>query len=149
MAKVSKQLPKSMIKGNGLSIQKLLSVTDTLRKRGARNVIIKGFKWLMTKNGLIVAKAVITSETRRGQLTHETWVTFLTDKTRQSIAPKSKVMVQCSCEDYTYTWEYANAEYGAARIFYCNGEPPDEKNPKHSPGLCKHAYRLCETLILT
>ncbi len=52
------------------------------------------------------------------------------------------VLVSCSCEYFTYTCEYALHAHGAANIVYSNGEPPEDKNPRLTPSLCKHLYAL-------
>ena len=52
-----------------------------------------------------------------------------------------------NCENYVFTWEYANAAHGASRIVYGNGEPPVVTNPGLVPGLCKHLVAVATTLI--
>lgn len=61
------------------------------------------------------------------------------------IDKKLNVKVSCSCPDYVFGgWEWSNAQHGASDIIFGNGEPPDEKNPSHHPGLCKHLIHLRE-----
>jgi hypothetical protein len=140
----SSALPKTQIVDTGgLSLKRLLSRTDSMRRSNADDVVIKLLKKVRTKNGLPSAIALITSASRKGTL-HKTWVTGLTPDKNLS---RQKVMVQCSCEDYTYTFEYANAAHSAARIFFCNGESPDEKNPGLIPGLCKHGVALAQEIL--
>lgn len=53
------------------------------------------------------------------------------------------VSVSCSCPDYVYGgWEWSNAQVGASKIIYGNGEPPTIRNPGHKPGMCKHLLAL-------
>ena len=135
-----------MITFKVLTIGQLLKSTDSLRKSGSDDTIIKALRFTKTANGLIVAKAAMSSASRK-HLVFDTWYTFTGLENRRQINAKSKVMVQCQCEDYMFVWEYANTAHNAARIFYSNGEAPDERNPAYRPGLCKHSYRLAIELI--
>ena len=139
---------KNMISTKGLTISQLLRSTDTLRKSGSGDTIIKALSFTRTGNGMLVAKAKMLSA-KGPPVVYDTWITFMELKDRSRITPTAKVMAQCSCADYMYRWEYANAAHNAARIFYGNGEPPDEQNPAQKPGLCKHAYCLAKKLIET
>jgi hypothetical protein len=52
------------------------------------------------------------------------------------------VEVTCSCPDYVFSGaEYNNAQVGASKIIYGNGEAPDASK-SHKPGLCKHLIAL-------
>lgn len=53
-------------------------------------------------------------------------------------------LIAHNCEAYVYTYEYANAYFGAAYMLYCNGEPPVMKNPGLAVGLCKHLVALAK-----
>jgi len=52
-----------------------------------------------------------------------------------------------NCENFVFTFEYANAASGASRIVYGNGEPPVVTNPTMAPGLCKHLVAVATRLI--
>lgn len=58
-----------------------------------------------------------------------------------------QVVVSCSCEDFMFTFEYALNKKKAARIEYCNGEVPVDRNPRLVPGCCGHIYKFGTTLI--
>ena len=55
-------------------------------------------------------------------------------------------VISHNCENWVFMWEYADAEHGAARIIYGNGEPPGFTNPGHAPGLCKHLLALADKM---
>ena len=69
----------------------------------------------------------------------------------QSISAKTKVQVRCNCSDYRFTWFMWNKEKGS---HYGRGFPPyervtdtrPERNPVHSPGICKHLMGLLTVL---
>lgn len=56
-------------------------------------------------------------------------------------------VVSHNCENYVFTFEYANAASGASRIVYGNGDPPVVTNPSMATGLCKHLVKAARTLI--
>lgn len=56
-------------------------------------------------------------------------------------------VISHNCENFVFTWEYANAAHGASRIVYGNGEPPVVTNPQLAPGLCKHLVAVATRLI--
>jgi CRISPR/Cas system endoribonuclease Cas6 (RAMP superfamily) len=58
-----------------------------------------------------------------------------------------QVVVDCDCEDHTFTWEVALNAKKAARIKNSNGEPPVVRNPKWRPGCCKHVFSLGRKLV--
>ena len=129
-----------------MTLAQLLRSTLALRKRGANDTVIKSLQLATTGNGLLVLKAIMSSASRKGVF-FDTWITFTQEKNRSKINAKSFAMCQCSCEDYIFMYEVANTAHNAARIFYSNGESPDERNPGQRPGLCKHLTRLVEELI--
>ncbi len=63
----------------------------------------------------------------------------------KALLVKSYVKVSCSCEDFTFMWEYALNRKGAANIHYSNGEPPQFKNLGLAPGCCIAAGTLVHT----
>lgn len=60
---------------------------------------------------------------------------------------KGNIKVSCECGDYWSTWEVALKRAGAADIHYSNGEKPVVKNPSMRPGVCKHLYRMLESIL--
>lgn len=77
---------------------------------------------------------------------HEVVFMFLPDE-RGRLTAKSRVVVSCTCSWNKYFCEYANARKGASFIYYSNGMPPLEKNPRMVPSLCKHSLRLAKYLL--
>jgi len=53
-----------------------------------------------------------------------------------------------NCENYAFTWEYANAAHNAARLLFSNGMYPSFTNPQLAPGACKHLIAFAHNLIL-
>lgn len=128
----------------GMTLKQLVNGSDSLRKRGSNAVVVKQLEWTKAKNGMLIAKALVTSEVSSTKL-YKVWITFTHETLKSKIKTSSLVHVQCSCSDYMYTWEYANAAHNAARLFYCNGEYPIEKNPGLAPGLCIAKGELINT----
>ena len=60
---------------------------------------------------------------------------------------RQRVLLQCDCESYVFTYEYANAAHNAARLIYCNGMYPGFMNPQLTPGACKHLIAFANVLI--
>ena len=127
------------------TISELVRISDRIRRINARFVKIIGYKTGVDKNGIptAVCKTFTPLEytvTKRVVPAHDTnrytsSIKFLQKGTRY-------VKVSCSCPDYMYRWEFANAQVGAGDIIYGNGDAPDETNPKYNPGLCKHLLAL-------
>jgi hypothetical protein len=49
------------------------------------------------------------------------------------------VKIDCDCERYTFVWNFALNEHGAAIKDRTNGEAPVITNPNNTPGCCKHS----------
>ena len=60
---------------------------------------------------------------------------------------ESRVKMSCDCEHFMFVCEVALKKKGNADIIFSNGKPARVKNPRHIPQLCKHLYRLSESLI--
>ncbi len=57
------------------------------------------------------------------------------------------IKIACTCGNYLFEWEVANAYRGASDIIYSNGNFPIETNPSLRPGVCKHVLK-CLLFIL-
>lgn len=129
----------------GLSLAALIKSTPRLMKENAQECYISSYKRSKTKKGLpVVTAGVRHKDPLRPNKTvriHKAMIIGLDDPYKP-ISKQKRVMASCACENYVFMWEYANAEYGAARIIYGNGEPPDFTNPGRAPGLCKHLMAL-------
>ncbi len=122
----------------------LVNKTDRMRKMNAKLVRVVGYKTGFDKKGIptAISKTYTPREyiignklvRARDQNKYTSSVKFL-DK-------KLNCKVSCSCPDFLYRHEWALAQVGAADIIYGNGEPPDETNPGHKIGLCKHLVAL-------
>ena len=152
-AREARVLPDSYLTRKGLTLRKLLRNTPRLFVNNANYVDILSQKKTKTKTGMpaMVGK-LLTNDPNYPGYTHIPRMVHIIGLDKldngkpdydKPINRHQKVMVQCSCEAYTYYgFEYANAAHGAARIIYGNGDPPSFMNPQLAYGCCKHIYRL-------
>jgi hypothetical protein len=128
-----------------MKLDQIVQASLPLRKLNAKLVRVVAYKTGRDRAGLatVVAKTFTPKEynlqyrlvNARDQNKYVSSIKFL-DK-------KLNVKVSCSCPDFVFAgWEYSLHERGAAEIIYGNGEPPNEKNPEHRPGACKHLLAL-------
>jgi hypothetical protein len=128
-----------------MTMQQILDKTPRNRKDKAEYVKITESKIQKTKYGTTIYKAKVFSiadnmgNPKRGG-SRNVYVATVESNGKQCV-------VSCSCEDFTFTFEYALNKKKAARIEYSNGESPDTRNPKMVPGCCGHLVRLGSTLI--
>lgn len=157
-SKEARVLPDSYLTRKGLTLRKLLRNTPRLFINNAEYVDVLSAKKVKTKTGMpaIVGKLLTNDPNYEGYTKVPRQVHIIgLDKDElgkplydKPINKHRKVMVQCSCESYTfYGFEYANAAHGAARIIYGNGEPPSFMNPQLAYGCCKHIYKLGLELV--
>lgn len=132
-----------------LKLSRLLKLSVPSRKANSTLVKVVGYKEGRDKKGFAVAMAKtysdqIYSDGRRKPAKDKTkYVSKVT-----FVDAKLNVHVSCSCPDYVFAgWEYANAQKGAGKILFGNGEAPTEKNPNNRPGLCKHLIKLSALII--
>ena len=128
-----------------MKLDGLVRYTDRVRKSNAAYVRVVAFKAGRNKKGLAVAIAKTYTRLKKSHTGRITPDPNRDSRYVSSITFKDKslnVKVSCSCPDYMYRWEFANAQRGVSDIYYCNGEPPDITNPGHKPSLCKHLYAL-------
>lgn len=142
-----KQLPETELTKKGMTLRKLIRGTPRLMVNNSIDVEMVEFKRTKTKSGMPAIKAVaITNDPWRPNKVIRKHNTFIigaeldkeNNPVKKPINRHKKVIVSCSCENYVFTWEYANAVHGASRIVYGNGEPPVVTNPGLAPGMCKH-----------
>jgi hypothetical protein len=145
--KTSTHLKKDAMRSTkGLTLGQLMTSTTSDRKKNSANVDIENIKYIRTNGSHLVAKAAIGSARGTGEVYHA-WFTFIDAHSKSEVDTSRKVHAQCTCYDYYYRWEYANAAHNAARIFCGNGESPIIQNPGLSPGLCKHLFSLAEHML--
>lgn len=135
------QPPETSLTRVGMSISKLLRNTPALMHANAEEVQVLSYKKLKTKSGLPAIKAIVIHKDPwrpdRIKKKREVYLIGLSSQ-KTPISRQKKVMVSCNCENWTFTWEYACAVHGCAKVLYGNGEPPIYTNPGLVPGLCKH-----------
>ncbi len=148
--KIVPQPPSSQLSDKGLSVKKLMQSTPRLMRENSYDCYAKTLKRGKTRKGLPVCTARVQHKDpeRPNKIVrfHECMFVGLDDPFKP-IHKQKRVMVSCSCENFVYVWEYANALHGASRIVYGNGEPPAYTNPSNQPGLCKHTYKLAQILF--
>lgn len=127
-----------------LTIQYIIRRTDPERKADSAHVRILARKIGYTPAGFgFIAAQTQSTHTRRadGRLVRVTgknkYVTVIT-----ILNNKMHAKVSCSCADFTYRWEVALEDRGAADIEYSNGDQPTMTNPVLVPACCKHLVAL-------
>lgn len=144
------QLPDTDLSRKGLSLKKLLRTTPKLYHYNAEDVIIQKLDKKKTKSGLpaIQAKAYSVDPYRpnKTKRVHDLYIIGI-DIQGKPVSGQKRVLVSCSCENYVFAWEYANAKHGASKLIYGNGDAPDFTNPAQAPGLCKHLTALAKEII--
>lgn len=127
-----------------MKLSQLMNSSERMRKLNSKFVKILNYKEGRDKSGQAVAMAKTYTpyelnvhhriQPSKDKNRYVSSITFI-DK-------KLNVKVSCSCPDYMYRWEFANAQAGAADIIYGNGDEPGSTNPGNVPGLCKHLIAL-------
>lgn len=127
------------------SIKQLYRASAPYSRNGAADVDLTSVKSVTTKGGFPAVKCKAHTVSSRRKRKHDTW--FVGKEQNKLLHKQKNVLAQCSCENYMYTWEYANAQHGAARIIYSNGDPAVVVNPNNQEGLCRHLCRLAEEIF--
>ena len=144
------QLPDTALSVRGLTLKQLYRNTPKMMRMNGEETTVKKLKRTKTKSLRPAVTAVCRhNDPYRPDATprdHKTQIVGRDPDLKLSDR-KQKVLVSCDCENFVYVWEYANAEHGASKIVYGNGEKPDFTNPSHSPGLCKHLSALAAKVI--
>lgn len=147
---IVQQPPESPLSKKGMSLKGLLRNTPALMLHNSQDVRISKLRKTTTRSGLKAysAKALHQDPWRpdRTKKIRDVYIIGLSDPDKP-ISKQRKVLVSCSCENYAFTWEYANAVHGCARVIYGNGEPPAFTNPHLVPALCKHITAVARHLI--
>ncbi len=147
------QPPDSAVKARGLSLRELIKASDPLRMERANYVVhVKTPKRLKTPKGLPAVEAVAWYEdllrpnSTEAKTEYKVQVVGLDSQTLP-ICRQKRVLVSCSCADWVYRWEYANAVHGATRVIYGNGQAPRMTNAGNAYGLCKHTLGLADLIM--
>lgn len=146
-----RQLPETAASKKGMSLRQLIRATPKLFINNAVDVEAKKVTKLKTKTLRPCIKgAMVTYDLWRKdrvRRVHETYIIGMDEDLSKPVNRHRKVLVQCSCENFVYVFEYANASVGASRLIYSNGEPPNFTNPRLAPGCCKHIIALAKVAI--
>lgn len=136
----------------GMTLKRLLARTPKFFKANAEDVVLKKLEKKQTKGGYraVVGNAYSPDSKSKMPLPHKQTIIGIGLDTKGKALPIincKRVLVQCSCENFTYLWEYANWKNGCSKIIYSNGEPAGMTNPANAPGLCKHLVKLADKII--
>lgn len=151
------QLPETDLTKKGLTLRKLIRGTPRLMINNAHDVDVVSLEKTFTVSGMPAIQSVtLTSDPWRPNKIKRPHDTFIIGLDRDAdnnpdiktpINKHKRVICSCACENYVYTWEYANALHGASRIIYGNGDAPTMTNPQNAYGLCKHLVALSLKVI--
>ena len=152
-----RQLPETKLSKKGMTLRKLIRSTPRLMINNAVDVVLDKYSRTKTRSGMPAIKAIAVSTDRfRPNKVNRPHDVFLigADKlpdgsadTGKPVNKHKKVLASCNCENYVFTWEYANAVHGASRIVYGNGDAPVVTNPDFAPGLCKHLVAVARVTM--
>lgn len=144
------QPPETALSRKGLTLRQILKNTPKLMIANSSDVQVLKFKKTTTKSGLPAVKAMCVHNDPfrpdRIKRPREVYIIGL-EKIGKPINKQRRVMMSCSCENFVFTWEYALAVHGAARVMYGNGDAPDWTNPSLVAGTCKHCVAIARHLI--
>lgn len=130
----------------GLSLKQLLNATPALMHNNAKFTGVKSLRHANTRNGMPAIRAKVWSQIGKTRQVYSCDIIAKEDP-EKPIYKQKRVLVSCDCENFMYTWEFADNHWGAAKIKYSNGEPPVATNPGYHPGMCKHLVCLAKEII--
>lgn len=131
----------------GLTALQLMKSTPALMRNNSNHVTIKSIKRSKTKKGSVAYTAICEDHVVNKRPRPHKILIIGKDANKQTITgEKQKVLISCDCESFVYTFEYANAQHGASKIIYGNGDPASTTNPGNSPGCCKHCFAVLSLL---
>lgn len=127
------------------TVNQLLKTVSPNRKEKAKYVVLVNVKPGYLKNGApkLNATAYTTHNadgTPNREKTRHRLVVYATDPNQR--LRDGNVKVSCSCSDFMFTYEWVLKQLGAADLVHATDEDPGVRNPKHTPGVCCHLYRL-------
>lgn len=143
------QLPETDLTRRGRTLQQLIKTTPRLMLEGSADVVLSSTKKQKTKTGKPAYSAIAVTKDQykpnAKERKHECMIIGL-DADKKIYSRGQKVVCSCSCENYVFMWEYANAKYGASQLIYGNGDRPGFTNPSEVPGMCKHLVALTDRI---
>lgn len=151
VARAVKQLPETAMIRKGMTLRQLIKHTPYVFKHNAAYVEAARVDVKHTQTGRpVVYGRMVTYlpwEGGRIRRVHEAYLVGMGDDFKVPVNRHRKMLAQCGCESFVFTFEYANAANGCSRLIYSNGQPPNVTNPGLSPGLCKHLIALAKIAI--
>jgi len=131
-----------------LNVHQIAKRVNGFRRSGSKFVRFTDLKkgYLTNGNGYIAGASYSTHVIDSSGKVHKNedpskYVTLI-----EFIDSELHVNISCSCSDFTYRWEWALWNRGAAQIEYSNGDSPDVRNPTYKPAGCKHFFALYEKI---
>lgn len=144
-------LPETYFTRKGQTLRQLIRNTPRIFVNNAVDVEAHRVRDKTTKTGKPVVHGIMwTNDPYRPDKVrryHETYIVGLDENQQRPVHKHRRVLVQCTCENFVYTFEYANAYHGASYLIYSNGEMPVWTNPSLSVGCCKHIIALAKIAI--
>lgn len=127
------------------TLNTLYNNTDKGRQTRSEAVSVKHTKTLISKKNFTIKEYVYKTGT--GRFNYTTSIRPLNPIQYDLNGGDAPAVVSCSCKDFKYRWEYANAQSQNAEIKYSNGQPALVTNPKNKKQLCKHLYAIKDDVI--
>src|SRR5690606_18812105 len=113
-----RQLPETRHTIRGMRLRELIRVTPKLFINNAIDVEAAKVELKRTRSARpVVAGRMVTYDPwREGKVrrVHEAYIVGMGDDDKLPVNRHKKVLVQCGCESFVYTFEYANATMGAS-----------------------------------
>ena len=140
------KVPKRLVKNPRLTIRQIaekVSNDTRLKSRivGIEDVWEGNVPKTLSADGWVCYRA----QTRNTQTQHQYRIAISSQTPK--ITLDSKVIILDPCPVAVYRYEYALAKRGNSFIYYTNGDPPIQTNPRLTPGLSHHGYRVLQYLI--
>lgn len=127
------------------NLNTLYKNTDKGRQDRADAVSAKHVKTLVSKKNFTIKEYVYKTGTDK--LKYTTTIRPLNPIQYNLNGGDAPAVVSCSCPDFKFRWEYANAQSQNAEIKYSNGQPALITNPSNKKQLCKHLYAIKDDVI--
>lgn len=133
----------------GLTITNLLNVTKPFKAIVRRSRIVRRYRQVKPRistntKGQMAAEMIMKTDPNFENLSPKPKTLIITSLHRSAPRFSDKgvrVKVQCTCEFFLFSCEYALYKQGAADIHFSNGKRPNIRNPHRIPFVCKHLYR--------
>lgn len=131
----------------GLTLKKMVTNSLILDRNNSKNVHVLTTKFTTSAKGRKAVIGTCQSAPKKAGEKTEKYKCSVIGLEDDGPLSAQKCMVSCPCERFTYYCEYALTKKGAAKIKFCNGDPPVVTNPNMITGMCKHLIALSAELI--